>query len=218
MIFPFASCLPTERKMEGANAKLFTFCGHYKHDSSPVFQQYTLLTRELVCFFFRMSDLAKLFCRWSKHICLYDIMNINFLRSCILWQYVKVLFNKYRKKWSMQGLHWMRRKSVLFLIQGASELGLWRKTAWIQSVILTLILFLCFFKKIFFKVFISVQFSRLVVSDSLWPHGLQHSRLPCPLPIPRAYSKLMSIELVMPSNHLILCRPLLLPPSVHFQH
>ena len=29
--------------------------------------------------------------------------------------------------------------------------------------------------------------------------------------------KLMSIELVMPSNHLILCRPLLLPPSI-FQH
>ena len=26
--------------------------------------------------------------------------------------------------------------------------------------------------------------------------------------------KLMSIELVMPSNHLILCRPLLLPPSI----
>ena len=26
--------------------------------------------------------------------------------------------------------------------------------------------------------------------------------------------KLMSIELIMPSNHLILCRPLLLPPSV----
>ena len=24
------------------------------------------------------------------------------------------------------------------------------------------------------------QFSRSVVSDSLWPHGLQHSRLPCP--------------------------------------
>ena len=27
---------------------------------------------------------------------------------------------------------------------------------------------------------ISVQFSRSVVSDSLWPHGLQHARLPCP--------------------------------------
>ena len=34
----------------------------------------------------------------------------------------------------------------------------------------------------------SVQFSRSVVSDSLWPHGLQHARLPCPSPSPRAYS------------------------------
>ena len=33
-----------------------------------------------------------------------------------------------------------------------------------------------------------VQFSRSVVSDSLWPHGLQHARLPCPLPTPRACS------------------------------
>ena len=35
-----------------------------------------------------------------------------------------------------------------------------------------------------------------------------------PSPTPGAYSKLMSIELVMPSDHLILCFPLLLPPSV----
>ena len=28
----------------------------------------------------------------------------------------------------------------------------------------------------------SVQFSRLVMSDSLWPHGLQHARLLCPSP------------------------------------
>ena len=34
----------------------------------------------------------------------------------------------------------------------------------------------------------SVQFSRSVVSDSLRPHGLQHARLPCPTPTPRAYS------------------------------
>ena len=34
----------------------------------------------------------------------------------------------------------------------------------------------------------SVQFSRLVVSDSLRPHGLQHARLPCPSPTPRACS------------------------------
>ena len=34
----------------------------------------------------------------------------------------------------------------------------------------------------------SVQFSHSVVSDSLWPHGLQHTRLPCPSLTPGAYS------------------------------
>ena len=33
-----------------------------------------------------------------------------------------------------------------------------------------------------------VQFSRSVMSDSLRPHGLQHARLPCPSPTPRAWS------------------------------
>ena len=35
----------------------------------------------------------------------------------------------------------------------------------------------------------SVQFSCSVMSDSLWLHELQHARLPCPSPTPRAYSK-----------------------------
>ena len=34
----------------------------------------------------------------------------------------------------------------------------------------------------------SVQFSCWVVSDSLWPHGLQHARPPCPSPTPGVYS------------------------------
>ena len=34
----------------------------------------------------------------------------------------------------------------------------------------------------------SVPFSHSVVSDSLWPHGLQHTRLPCPSPTPGAFS------------------------------
>ena len=38
--------------------------------------------------------------------------------------------------------------------------------------------------------FSSIQFSRSVISNSLQPHGLQHSMLPCPLSIPRAYSNL----------------------------
>ena len=34
----------------------------------------------------------------------------------------------------------------------------------------------------------SVQFSRSVVTDSLWPHGLQHTRPLCPLQTPGVYS------------------------------
>ena len=62
--------------------------------------------------------------------------------------------------------------------------------------------------------FSSVQFSCLVVSNPERPYGLQHARLLCSSPTPGAYLKLMSIELVMPSNHLILCHPLLLLPSI----
>jgi len=72
-----------------------------------------------------------------------------------------------------------------------------------------------FFKKPFATVPISsVQFSRSVVSDSLQPHESQHTRPPCPSPTPGVHSKLMSIESVMPSSHLILCRPLLLLPPI----
>ena len=40
-----------------------------------------------------------------------------------------------------------------------------------------------------FKQFIiSVQFSHSVVSESLWPHELQHTSPPCPSPTPRVYS------------------------------
>ena len=51
------------------------------------------------------------------------------------------------------------------------------------------------------------------MSDSLWPHGLKHARLPCP-PVSQSLLKFMSIESVMLSNHLILCRLLLLLPSI----
>ena len=59
------------------------------------------------------------------------------------------------------------------------------------------------------------MFSYSVVSDSLGPHGLQHARFPCPSLSPRVCSN-SSIELVMPFNHLILCHPLLLLPSIFF--
>ena len=61
----------------------------------------------------------------------------------------------------------------------------------------------------------SVQFSHSAVSDSLWLHGLQHAVLQASLSTnSRSLLKLMSIESVMPSSHLILCRSLLLLPSI----
>ena len=62
--------------------------------------------------------------------------------------------------------------------------------------------------------FSSVQFSHSVVSDSLRPRGLQHTRPPCPSPTLGSLPKLMSIESVMPANHLIFYHPLLLLPSI----
>ena len=59
----------------------------------------------------------------------------------------------------------------------------------------------------------SLQFSRSVVSNSLQLHGLQHTRPPCPPPTPGVFSNSCH-ESVMPYNHLILCHPLLLPPSI----
>jgi len=55
-----------------------------------------------------------------------------------------------------------------------------------------------------------------MLSDSLWPHWLQNARPPCPLQTPVSWSspKFMSIELVMLSNNLILCHPLLHLPSI----
>ena len=55
------------------------------------------------------------------------------------------------------------------------------------------------------------------MSDSLQPHELQHARPPCPSPTPGVHSNScpsMMDESVMPSNHLILCRPLLLLPPI----
>ena len=62
--------------------------------------------------------------------------------------------------------------------------------------------------------FSSVQFSRSVVSDSLLPHEPQHTRPPLSIINSQSLPKLMSIESVMPSNHLILCYPLLLVPPI----
>ena len=59
----------------------------------------------------------------------------------------------------------------------------------------------------------SVQFSRSVVSDSVTPLTAAR-QASLSITNSRSLTKPMSIESVMPSSHLILCRPLLLLPSM----
>ena len=61
--------------------------------------------------------------------------------------------------------------------------------------------------------FVCLFFSHWVLSDSLWSHELLSARLSVLQDLP-GLLKLLSTESVMPPNHLILCRPLLLPPSI----
>ena len=60
---------------------------------------------------------------------------------------------------------------------------------------------------------LSVQFSRSVVSDS-WTPWTAASKASLTITASQSLPKPMSIESVMPSNYLILCRPLLLLPSI----
>ena len=65
------------------------------------------------------------------------------------------------------------------------------------------------------KALSSVQFSSVAQScPTLRPYESQHARPPCPSPTPGVHSRLVSIESVMPSSHLILCHPLLLLPPI----
>ena len=60
----------------------------------------------------------------------------------------------------------------------------------------------------------SVLFSLSFMSDSLWPHGLQHARFPCPAPTPRACSKSCPLSRWCHPTTSSLCRPLFILPSI----
>ena len=63
----------------------------------------------------------------------------------------------------------------------------------------------------------SVQFSCSLMSNCLWPHELQHSRLPCPLPTPGACSNScpLSCDAIQPSHPLSSPSPPAPNPSQH---
>ena len=61
---------------------------------------------------------------------------------------------------------------------------------------------------------ISVQFSHSVMSNSLQPHGLQHTRPPCPSPTPRVYPNPCPLSRCCYPTISSFCHPLLLLPSI----
>ena len=66
----------------------------------------------------------------------------------------------------------------------------------------------------------SVQFSCSIVSNTLWPYGLQHARLPCPSPTPRAHSNSCPWRwyAIQPSHALLSPSPLAFNLAQHQGH
>ena len=56
---------------------------------------------------------------------------------------------------------------------------------------------------------LSIQFSHSVMSNSWWPHGLQHTRPPCPSPTPGVYTKHVHLVggAIQPSHPLFSASP-----------
>ena len=69
-------------------------------------------------------------------------------------------------------------------------------------------------QKLYNGIFSSVQFSRSVVSDSFVTPWIAARQASLSITNSQSLLKLMSIESVMPSNHLIFCLPLLLLPLI----
>ena len=67
----------------------------------------------------------------------------------------------------------------------------------------------------------AVQFSRSFMSDSLWPHGLQHARPPCPSPTPGVHSNSCPLSRwchpIISSSVVPFSRPQSFPASGSFQ-
>ena len=59
-----------------------------------------------------------------------------------------------------------------------------------------------------------IQLSRSIMSNSLRPYRLQHTQASLSITNSQSLLKLISIELMMQSSHFIVCRPLLLQPSI----
>ena len=110
-----------------------------------------------------------------------EVMPLNFRYISKLYGKQSFLCLKYKSQISMLslsclGCQWVK---LHFLIQLLSFVEKWQHDNANQRVISTSADTKCQFS--------SVQFTSLVMLDSLQPHGLQHARLPCPSPTPGIY-------------------------------
>ena len=141
-------------------------------------------------------------------ICM-DSSSNNCSLIAILKSFVKKIFQWYN---TLLTCDWRSGGRVVRLFSAYSNIGFlsciegpfFKKTQVKIKCIDIILNTVCSFGKLITNAFVSVvsgflslQFSRSVMSDSLWPHGPQHSRLPSPSPTLGAYSNL-SIKVV---NH-----------------
>ena len=124
-----------------------------------------------------------------------SVMPSNYLILCCPLILLPPIFPSIRVWEHRKFCFWIQNYQILVfaLTAGLTDFSVWSNlsslTSNIKSVVVLTSVFLKMLKISRNTVNIrSVQFSHSVVSNSLWPHGLQHTRLPCPSPTPRAYS------------------------------
>ena len=115
--------------------------------------------------------------------------------GCVLWSVLPLLSTQ-RTQWSSAALAWQRRHGLALLIwiPNQCQQGLLFASVVSDSATLWIVAHQA---QSAHQAHLSMGFSRQdsvqsvsrsVVSNSLWPHGLQHSRPPCPSPTPGVYS------------------------------
>ena len=87
-------------------------------------------------------------------------------------------------------MHWIQGNYTFFVIILSSDFRCWRGAEYMTPSYagMWIILSWRLSRSSWLKKNFSVHFSGSIVSNSLWPHGLQHARLSSPSPTPRTYS------------------------------
>ena len=135
--------------------------------------------------------------------------NQSILKKINLEYSLEGLMQKLKLQYSghlMQRADWLEKTLMLGKIEGGRRRG-WQRMRWLDNITDSMDMSLSKFRAIvkareawcaavhgitkswiWLSDWTTVQFSCSVMSDSLWPHGLQHARPPCPSPTPGAYS------------------------------